>query len=135
MIEDYELETLREIEKAGSRLNWLSNSHICDLYREWSSITANAGWLAPTPCGISSFVEWATTAPCDVPTDADTPKSCDPGYYIAKWGFDYQIMRIRRHLNGLVKHNYGWETEKKWLSRTPAKIERPTLWDRISNIF
>jgi hypothetical protein len=70
MIQDYyELETLREIKKAGSRLNRLSQNQVCDLYREWSSITANAGWLAPSPIGISSFVEWATTAPCDVPTN------------------------------------------------------------------
>jgi len=69
MIQDYELETLREIEKAGSRLNGLSQSHVCDLYREWSSITANAGWLVPSAHGISSFVEWATTPPCDVSTN------------------------------------------------------------------
>jgi hypothetical protein len=60
---------------------------------------------------------------------------CETGYYTVKWGFDYQTMRIRRHLNGLVKHNYGWETEKEWLSRKPAKIEHPTLWDRIGNIL
>lgn len=60
---------------------------------------------------------------------------CEKGYYTAKWGFNYQTMRIRRHINGLVKHNYGWETEKDWLSRKPAKIESPTLFDRINNIL
>jgi hypothetical protein len=87
----------------------------------------------------------------DMESNTDTPKNpqppsskspstpcsllCDPGYYIAKWGFDYQPMRIRRRLNGLVKHNHSWETEEEWLSRNPTKIERPTLWDRIGNIL
>ena len=60
---------------------------------------------------------------------------CNIGYYTAKWGYSYQTMRIRRNINGLVKHNYGWETEKEWLNRKPVKIECPTLWDRISNLL
>ena len=60
---------------------------------------------------------------------------CEPGYYIAKWGFDHQTMRIHRRIHGMVKHNYGWDTEKEWLSHKPVKIEHPTLWDRISNLI
>ena len=60
---------------------------------------------------------------------------CEPGYYVAKLGFSYQIMRIRRHLNGLVEHGCGWETEAEWISRKPVKIERPTLLDRINCII
>lgn len=60
---------------------------------------------------------------------------CGKGYYTVRYGGEYQTMRIRRGINGLLKHNYCWETEAEWLSRKPAKIERPTLWDRISNFL
>ena len=78
----------------------------------------------------------ALTLKADCPSAPCSPL-CEKGYYVVKcgFGFDYQIMRISRSLNGLVKHDYGWETEKEWLSRRPAKIERPTIWDRIGNIL
>ena len=60
---------------------------------------------------------------------------CEPGYYVVKWGFTLQMMRIRRRVAGFVKHNYGWTTEKEWLGRNPSKIEHPTLWDRVSNFI
>lgn len=60
---------------------------------------------------------------------------CNKGYYLVKWGFEIDTVRIRRREKGLVKHNYGWISEKEWLDRKPIKIEKPTLWDRITNFI
>ena len=60
---------------------------------------------------------------------------CDEGYYLVRWGFEIDTMRICRREKGLVKHNYGWISEKEWLSHNPIKIEKPTLWDRITNLI
>ena len=60
---------------------------------------------------------------------------CEPGYYLVKWGFDIMVLKIRRRVSGCVKTTYGWCSEKEWLSHNPARIEHPTLWDRVRGTF
>jgi len=70
-IEDYQKRTLEMIRDKGSRLNDLSQDGIKELYRQWSKSTMSAGWLMHTENGINSFIQWATTAPCDFSQNAE----------------------------------------------------------------
>jgi hypothetical protein len=69
-MEYYKTETICMIRALGSRLNSKRDASIADMYKEWSEITASAGWLTPIEEVVRSFVAWATTAPCDGYEDA-----------------------------------------------------------------
>lgn len=70
-MEPYQIKTISEIRASEPKLTNLSNQSLIDLYREWSCITASAGWLMPTEAGLKSFNKWATTAPCDLLDDRE----------------------------------------------------------------
>ena len=62
---DYELAAITAIRAHNTRLNRMDNDALRNLYREWSEKTAAAGWCGHNAESIRSFIEWATTAPCD----------------------------------------------------------------------
>ena len=66
----YKQETIEEIRKYRyTCLSTITDDEIAQLYREWSEITASANWLMHSPKVIESFIEWATTKPCDLIRD------------------------------------------------------------------
>jgi len=64
-IGEYEAQTIGLIRERGWRLNKKTDEEIAALYHEWSEESACAGWLMHDDMVITSFCEWATTAPCD----------------------------------------------------------------------
>jgi hypothetical protein len=50
-------------EEGDERLKGLDDTDLESLWREWSTVSACASFLMPTPTGVEAFVAWATTAP------------------------------------------------------------------------
>lgn len=64
MMEDYEIETIKQIKQYSQKLSTMPDEKIHQLYSEWSNLLC-AGWLSPSENGVKEFCKWATTAPCD----------------------------------------------------------------------
>lgn len=63
--DEYKQKTIAMIRECDGRLSSKTDDELACLYREWSSVTASAGWLLHSDRGIKAFYEWATVAPCD----------------------------------------------------------------------
>ena len=69
MTDDYakrQAETVAAIRLLGSRLNALDDARLRMLFGMWSQTFHAAGWMSVNDAGLQRFVEWATTAPCDL---------------------------------------------------------------------
>lgn len=62
-----EVKTMAQIKAKESRLNKLSEESVHELYRLWS-LDNMVNWMDSDIEGtVDEFIEWATTAPCDLP--------------------------------------------------------------------
>jgi hypothetical protein len=65
-MKEYEKKLVDAVRRKSARLRVKSDERIIELYNEYSQQHYCAGWLTQSEKGVNAYIEWATTAPCDI---------------------------------------------------------------------
>ena len=65
-MQTHKKELVDAVKTQSPRLALESDERITDLYKNWSLEYHCAGWITQSELGVKAFIQWATTAPCDI---------------------------------------------------------------------
>ena len=65
-MQTHKKELVDAVKAQSARLALESDERVMVLYKQWSHECHCAGWITQSELGVKAFIEWATTAPCDI---------------------------------------------------------------------